>query len=825
MRSVYAVLLCLIFIGSAPVCHAQQAAISVDASHELHRVTRMLTGACIEDVNHEIYGGLYSQMIFGESFQEPAPIPAIIGFRSHDGDWNVSYGVLSVSKGDGCKLVADSPLVRDGEISVDIQFDDARPGNAGLILRVSKPMNGANNFFGYEVSLDPIAQVLRLGRHKNNWEHIQDVPCKIVIGKWVNLRVTLSGNTITVFVDTVKALTFQDPKAQSLRGDQIGLRQWQRHASFKNLKVTVNSETHSLAFVQAPSRLHHRISGMWRSVETGTATGEFDTLQSAPFVGIQSQQIRFTGGEGSVGINNQGLNRWGLNFQAGKEYEGVLFARSESPCQLTLATESSDGSQILSETQVDVTSPVWQRIEFKLKPATSVTDGRFTLKLKAPGSVSIGYVFLQPGSWGRYKNLPVRRDIAEMLVEQGITMLRYGGSMINNDHYKWKNMIGPRAVRPPYAGHWYKYSSNGWGILDFMNFCEVARFEYVPTFSMIESPDDMADFVRYAKGSRDSEWGQKRVADGRLEPYELKYLQLGNEERVDEVYAEKFNAMAEAIWAIDKSITLIVGEFRFDENITDPASISKAASGITTLDGHRKILEFAKQHNQEIWFDVHTWTGGPRPDSSFEAMFTYNNALEKLVEGAKLKVLTFEFNANSHDQRRALANAIAINAIERDGRFPMAASANGLQPDGQNDNGWNQGLLFLSPSKVWLQPPGYVTQMYSNHFAPRVVACTVTDLANELDCTAKLSEDGKKLVCQVVNLSSTAKATKIDIAGFKTTSTVAEVKQMSASLDAVNTEADSLNVAPIASTWQHKLASGADEFTFAPNSVTIVIVR
>ena len=38
-----------------------------------HRLSRYLTGACIEDVNHEIYGGLYSQMIFGESFQEPAP--------------------------------------------------------------------------------------------------------------------------------------------------------------------------------------------------------------------------------------------------------------------------------------------------------------------------------------------------------------------------------------------------------------------------------------------------------------------------------------------------------------------------------------------------------------------------------------------------------------------------------------------------------------------------------------------------------------------------------------------------------------------------------
>ena len=52
---------------------AQEAQVVVHADQVSHRLSRYLTGACIEDVNHEIYGGLYSQMIFGESFQEPPP--------------------------------------------------------------------------------------------------------------------------------------------------------------------------------------------------------------------------------------------------------------------------------------------------------------------------------------------------------------------------------------------------------------------------------------------------------------------------------------------------------------------------------------------------------------------------------------------------------------------------------------------------------------------------------------------------------------------------------------------------------------------------------
>ena len=44
--------------------------IEVQADRTLHPMSRLLTGACLEDVNHEVYGGIYSQMVFGETLQE-----------------------------------------------------------------------------------------------------------------------------------------------------------------------------------------------------------------------------------------------------------------------------------------------------------------------------------------------------------------------------------------------------------------------------------------------------------------------------------------------------------------------------------------------------------------------------------------------------------------------------------------------------------------------------------------------------------------------------------------------------------------------------------
>jgi hypothetical protein len=72
---------------------ATDATITVDASKVEGSVTPWLYGACIEDVNHEIYGGLYDQRIFGESFEEPVPNPLFDDCSAYEGEWQVACSV------------------------------------------------------------------------------------------------------------------------------------------------------------------------------------------------------------------------------------------------------------------------------------------------------------------------------------------------------------------------------------------------------------------------------------------------------------------------------------------------------------------------------------------------------------------------------------------------------------------------------------------------------------------------------------------------------------------------------------------------------------
>jgi hypothetical protein len=621
--------------------------IKIQAGHVAGSVSRLLTGACIEDVNHEIYGGIYSQMIFGESFQEPPPV-----------------------------------------------------------------------------------------------------------------------------TQTEKAM---------------------------------------------------EVSGLWRATHRGAAAGRFALVAERPFAGRQSQQVSFDSGDGEWGLENQGLNRWGMNFEGGKPYEGYVWARAGNKTEFVAALESRDGAQVYAETAMVVAGDDWQRLDFTLTPPVTDHAGRFALKLKRPGSVTLGHAFLQPGEWGRFKGLPVRRAIAEGLIGQGITVLRYGGSMVNNDAYKWKNMIGPRDRRPPYAGHWYRYSSDGWGIPDFMDFCEAAGFEYIPDFNMGETPQDMADFIEYVKGAADTKWGGHRVADGHPQPYRLRYMELGNEERVDANYADKFEALAKAIWAKDKDIILVVGDFAYTKEIHDPLNFAGADSGITKLAAQRRILQIAKNSGGEVWFDVHVNTEHPmNPNPTLAGMFSFADALDKLADGARHRVVVFEFNAGNHAQKRALANAQAILALERDGRIPIATSANGLQPDGQNDNGWNQGLLFLNLSRTWLQPPGYVAQMLSHNYLPQRVNCEVIGAESGWDAIATRSDDGRTLVLQVVNAMNKELTAEIQLAGFVPSKPVAQATELSGDLEAVNTAADSGRIAPKQSQWTHEIKDGKTTRTFPPYSFTVL---
>lgn len=183
--------------------------------------------------------------------------------------------------------------------------------------------------------------------------------------------------------------------------------------------------------------------------------------------------------------------------------------------------------------------------------------------------------------------MPVRKDVAEALIDEGVTVLRYGGSLVNTNTYRWQNMIGPRDRRQPYNGTWHADTSNGWGIFDFLAFCEAAGFLAIPDVNINETPASMADFLRYANAPAETEWGRRRADDGHPAPFHLTHVELGNEEQVNEEYWRKFKPMAEAMWGADPEVILVVGDFMYEKVITDPYHFT--GGFVSSLAAHKKV--------------------------------------------------------------------------------------------------------------------------------------------------------------------------------------------------------------------------------------------
>lgn len=801
--------------------HKEDIHITVDPTTTLGSVSDLLYGACMEDVNHELYGGIWSQMIFGEHFEEPATASGE-EFTVAGGDWKLKdeggERILAIANTpNGPKLVANKTVSTSGSISADIYVDGE---GAGFIVKTSNATAGADSFDGYEVSL--FNNMVRVAKHEHNYANIKDTSVSAPLRTWVNLKVETTQNTITVYVNGTNVFTYTDPTP--LTSGAFGFRAWNASAKYKNVKVKVgngNEETLSFAALGTAQSA----SGMWQATVKGNV-GTASIITQGVYSGKQSQRLTFIGGEGSVSVNNMGLNRMGMNLTGGKDYQGYIIAKSLAPLTVYLAFENKDGSVRYAETQVTVSGD-YQKYAFSLTPNASDDTGRFVIELRSQGTLDLGYVFLEPGEWGLYKGLHVRRDVGELYEKQGISVLRFGGCMANAADWKWKNMTGAPETRKIYKGWWYEYSSYGFGIIEFLDLCEALGVVAIPDFSSYETAADMTDFVEFALGTDpDNEWVKLRKTMGREEPYNLKYIQIGNEDKVDAAFAIRFNRIANAIWAIDSSLTLVVGDFEYKDLITDPNNITGATSGITSLAGQQKILENALEKGGKVLFDIHFWSeSGTDPMRFFPAAISFYEGLKTLVPKADFALCVLELNANNHDLERALCNAMAISNAERiSDIIRIMCSANALQVDKQNDNGWNQGLIFMDNTGAWYQPPAYVDRLFYDCHLDTLASFSADETVNTniFDVTVLTSEDGKTVSVKIVNRTGQAKGIGITILGFE--NATLRLVTMEGGLKMKNTTENKEAIKPKAPlTVENALELGSELIQVAPYSVTTVV--
>jgi alpha-N-arabinofuranosidase len=206
-------------------------------------------------------------------------------------------------------------------------------------------------------------------------------------------------------------------------------------------------------------------------------------------------------------------------------------------------------------------------------------DGRFAIAAQSPGKFWLSLVSLFPPT---YKNRPngFRVDIMEKLAALKPKFLRFpGGNYVEGntlwERFDWKSTIGPLAFRGGHPSSWGYRSTDGMGLMEFMGWCEdlavqpvlavfagySLRQQAVEPGALLEPyVQDALDEIEFLTGdAKSTYWGVQRARYGHPKPYELTYVEIGNEDYFDNAgsYDARFTQFFDAIKAKYPKLQLI----------------------------------------------------------------------------------------------------------------------------------------------------------------------------------------------------------------------------------------------------------------------------
>jgi alpha-L-arabinofuranosidase len=285
---------------------------------------------------------------------------------------------------------------------------------------------------------------------------------------------------------------------------------------------------------------------------------------------------------GRAGVANDGY--WGIPVRPNTPYRASFYARASDDFSgpLTVSIESNDGSTVAASRTVRRLSRGWRKYTLTLRTGSvppSVAN-RFVISAARPGTVWLNLVSLFPPT---YKDRPNgnRIDLMKKLAAMHPAFLRFpGGNYVQGNRWEerwnWKETIGPLEQRPGHMSPWGYRSSDGMGLLEFLEWCEDLHMEPVlavfaghilgggnttVTGAALEPyVQEALDEIEYVTGDTSTRWGARRAKDGHRRPFKLTYVEIGNEDNLSNglsTYEERFTSFYTALKAKYPQLRLI----------------------------------------------------------------------------------------------------------------------------------------------------------------------------------------------------------------------------------------------------------------------------
>lgn len=262
---------------------------------------------------------------------------------------------------------------------------------------------------------------------------------------------------------------------------------------------------------------------------------------------------------------------------------------------------------------------------------------------------------------------------------------------------------------------------------------------------------DILDLIEYANGdSTTTYWGAIRAANGHEEPYDLKYIGLGNENWGD-VYWRNFDALYKAVKAAYPDITIIT------------------TSG-TWLEGadFERAWETVNTSYRDCYVDEHYYTSGSYMYEINDRYDGYNRSGAKVFVGEYAAtadgVGTIQTKSNMLE---AVEEAAYMTGFERNSDI-VAMTAYAPTFAKINSQNWTVNMVWFDSRRTVLTPAYFTQMLYSNNTGTKYVdASFSSDIpVSELAQSVTIDEEEQAIYVKLVNSSGSKRTVSIDASAF-----------------------------------------------------------
>ncbi|MBR4594062.1 MAG: alpha-L-arabinofuranosidase, partial [Bacteroidaceae bacterium] len=528
----------------------------------------------------------------------------------------------------------------------------------------------------------------------------------------------------------------------------------------------------------------------WRSIRPGHSLGYIEPRQQDPIhpnnpnymrlnierVGMYYDYNGWTG----VGIQNDGYD--GILLKGGDKYDFSVFLRNpdgkDKEVRAVLLVQGRGfraQPTVLADTTFTVSGKDWKKYEYTLTAAEDCPNASLQLLSLTTGVMDIDMVSLYPQD--TYKGHGLRKDLAQALVDLNPKFMRFpGGCVVHGggdgfwDTYRWKTTVGPKETRRGIKNTWGYHQSMEMGYFEYFQFCEDAGMEplpilpcgvscqgtnggwnmrtqaqdAVPMSEMQEWVDEALDLIEWANGPADSKWGKVRADAGHPEPFNLKYLGLGNEEKITPEFEERFKFIYDQVRAKYPDIVIV----------------GTAGPGSHPGNGdYEEGWKFATQLEVPI-LDEHYYEQ--------RNYFLTSRQYDNYPRDRKTKVYLGEYAAKDKKLIDALAEGLYLLHVERNADVVVMTSYAPLFAR-KNTNNWNPDLIYFDNERPFLTCSYYVQQMFGQSSGDYYYGdCVKFDRADDnlLGQSVVLDTKARKLYLKVCNAGENAAKATINLSRF-----------------------------------------------------------